>query len=553
MDLIRKSLEQIRQQLGALSVSQKLAIGTLVMMVPMVLLLVLLYAGRADMMPLLDQPLPSGKLAQITTYLDARDVPYRVDGDRVVVAIERRAEVLATLQMQELLPEDTSDGFKALLIENRSWYTTESEARQNYDLALQAELGSVISAYPWVRQSTVIISRPRKLGFGATYARPTASVNVVMATGRLDQKKVDALAGFVSGAVAEMRPQDVTVIDAAIGRQWKVRDAEDLIASDHLENVQKQELYYRQKLVDALGYINNVIVAVNVEVDLTRKHTDSYTLDPEKKVELLVRERTNSTETTRGTAGAEPGVRANAGAANTAVGIGGEGGGEKSTTDEAEREFDARVAETREKAFNPGGVPTKISATVNVPRSFFVAIHNRGKGADAPEPTDAELQPTIDDNLKRIRAQVKNLVNAKEDGQVVVDVYPDGVMAAGGGGGALQAGGGVGTWLDAAGGGVLPAMLAVVAVAGALWLLRSATKPPNLPSAQELAGVPPRLRAEDDVLGEVEVSETPLTGMELGEDELRHRTLRDQVSEMIQGNPQEVAAMMKRWMRDEES
>ncbi len=545
MNWIRIWIAQIQAQLSALTASQKMLIGVLVALVPGLLWLVVQYAASPEMVAVLDQPMDSAQRVQITSYLDGRGIPYRLVGDRVHVPAERSLDVLTSLQMQQLLPEDTSRGFDAI-ITAQTWWQSSTQNQQMYNVAKQNVLSSVLRAYPWVRDATVIISMPQQTGFGATHQRPTASVNIVTVGAALDQKKVDAVAGLVSGAVAEMRPEDVTVIDAVAGRQWKVRGEGEALPTDYLETLHAQERYYREKISSALSYIQNVIVAVNVEVDLTRRQTHTTSYDRAKSVELITSESNRSTNTSNATTAAEPGVRANTGADLTSRG----GNSTSSTTEESENSFEPFAGKVDEVATQAGGAPVRINATVNIPRSFFVALFRQGKPPETPEPTDDVLQPIIQEHLARIRKQIEPLVMTKTASQVVVDVFPDS-----GAPGFTVPGTPVGAGASAllAGGDIKPITLgglALVSVAMMFMMVRSAARRPPTPSLRELAGVPPPLPAEEsEFIGEAGESEATLPGMEVDEDAIRHRQLSEQLSQMVKANPEEVASVINRWIR----
>lgn len=548
MDFIRRWLAQIQAQLTQLSTSQKMLIGTLLLLIPMVLWIVIAYASSPQMIAVLDQSFDAARRGQITSYLDSRGIKYTATGDRIMVPAERRLEVLASLQMQELLPEDTSKGFDAM-VDKQTWWQSESQNRQLYLIAKQNVLSQVIRAYPWAKQATVLISMPQQLGFGATAHRPSASVNIVTAGAPLDQKKVDAIAGLVSGAVAEMKPADVTVIDAAAGRQWKVRPENDMAGGDYLELINNQERYYREKISNALTYIRNVIVAVNVEVDMTQRKTDSTSFDRDKSVELLTRERNNTSKTTDAPSGGEPGPRANTGASIAAAAP---GAGKSQSTEETETSFEPHPGKIHEIAAIPGGTPTRISATVNVPRSFIVALYRKSKPDEKSEPTDDALKPLIADQMDRIQKQIAPLVKTKDAGTVVVDVYPDGAGDMLGAPGDPATAGVTSTLL--VGGYVKPVSLgalALVSLTMMMLMVRKAAQRPMTPSIEELAGIPPQVPTEDEMIGEAEASEPTLQGMELDEDTIRHKKLTEQVVEMIKANPNDVGGLLGRWIRKE--
>ncbi|MEX2672227.1 MAG: hypothetical protein WD294_08975 [Phycisphaeraceae bacterium] len=542
MEFARRWLAQIQAQLSDLSVSAKMLIGTLAFMLPLLLWVVVQYAMTPQMVALLDQPIEAQARYQITAALDDRGIAYRTMGDRVLVPRGEHANLLAELQMLQVLPEDTTRGFDAL-VERQTWWQSSEQNRQMMMITKQNVLSNVVRAYPSVHDATVIISMPREQGFGRTHREPTASVNVMLSGGqRLDQRKVDAIAGLVAGAVAELKPENVTVIDAAAGQQWTIRKEGEVIPGDYLELLHAQEGYYRNKLAETLRYIPEVIVAVNVNVDVTRKETDQTRYDQDSSLELLTMERRETTRSESADTGAEPGVRANAGADIA----GGGGGGTLSTTETTESGFSPFAGRTHEVSATPGGIPTRISATINVPRSFFVDLYMQDQEEDAPLPTDEVLEALIAEHTDRIRRQVEPLVLAQDAGEVVVDVYPDArprmeMDAAQAGAGGLLADG----YAKPIGLGAL----ALVSLSMMLLMVRKASQKPPTPSIQELAGVPPRIETEIDMVGEVDESDSVLDGMELDDDTLRQRKISEQVSEMIKANPSDVARIMNRWAK----
>ena len=56
------------------------------------------------------------------------------------------------------------------------------------------------------------------------------------------------------------------------------------------------------------------------------------------------------------------------------------------------------------------------------------------------------------------------------------------------------------------------------------------------------------LEASDDVFGEANQGEAVLTGIELDDETLASRKMVDEVSTMIKENPENAAALVKRWM-----
>lgn len=547
MEFVKRWIAQIQAQLTELPLSTKLFIGSMVIVLGMALLLTALLVGQRDMVPLLDN-LAGVDQAQVTGYLDARNIPYQIEGGRLMVPTEQRFQVLAAMQAQQMLPEEQS-GFTDL-VERQSWWHSVSQAQQQYDIALQQELGRMIKRMRGVDSASVILSRPSETGFDTTRKHPSASVNVIPTAEKIDRDTAEAIGAMVAGSVAEMQPEHVTVIDARNGRQFRNRNEEQLMATDFLEMVQTQEQLYRGRIADALGYIPDIIVAVNVELDAKRKQSEGTRYNQDDSVSLIASESSRSETSTQPGSGGEPGVRSNAGLDIAGAG----GGGGQQEMEESENTFEAHAGFITERIIDPGGTPTRINATVNVPRSYFVKLHERGQPdqpEDAPPPTDADLQPIYDEHLQRIKAQVEPLVSADGPGRVVVDVYPDGTpqVALAGAGGMGDGQGGLFGVLTI--GRVLIGGLAAAAIGAMLLMLRMAGREPETPSPEELAGLPPQYGEDGGMVGEANLSESALEGYELDEDAVANRQVTQQVASMVKNNPDEAAQLLKQWIRNE--
>jgi flagellar M-ring protein FliF len=200
----------------------------------------------------------------------------------------------------------------------------------------------------------------------------------------------------------------------------------------------------------------------------------------------------------------------------------------------------------------------QVSVTVNVPRSYFVKLFKQGKPETTPDPDDAALETIRQAQITQIQAQVEPLIaSSTNKGVVKAYMIPDragvamagmATVAGGGGGGASLNGALDSTWIKPAG----LSMLALVSLAMMFAMVRKATRQQPMPSVEELAGVPPTLPAEDDLVGEADETEASMAGVELDEDELRTRKIAEQIGEMVKANPAEAASLVRRWVRTEE-
>ncbi len=556
MQFLNRTWAQIQGLFANLTLAERWLMATLLVLAVAVIFIVLQYAAAPEYQDITAFMGTGGRQAEAIARLEGRGIEVKITGGRVMVSTDAQAEAISVLQTADLLSGDTAAAFDDLIV-NQTWWKTNAQNQQALLLAKQKVLGSIIGKMAGVRSADVLISTPEDRGFGRSTIRPSGSVNVVMNGSRgVDKQLVEAIAGLVAGAVAEMTAQDVVVVDALKGRQYTVKSEMDSLPSDAMELVQKLEVYHREKISEMLAYIPGVIVAVNVQTDPTRrKQIEAVEYE---KTEPLRSEMTQETESSN-TSAAEgaPGARSNAGMGIEAAG-GGENSIQKSST--TRTEFNPKNAVRKETSIEAGGVVQAINVTVNVPRSYFVQIAKAGK-ADAAEPDDAALTPVVLRELAQIQSQVEPLVAAggggvgASVGVVRTHMIPDHsvLMPVAAGSGGVSASGVQmvldNAWTKPAG----VALLAAVSLAIMLIMARKATQPTAMPSIHELAGVPPTLPSDDDdLVGEAEASDSTMAGMELDDDELRHRKIAEQITELIKTNPGEAANLVRKWVRTEE-
>jgi flagellar M-ring protein FliF len=557
MEFFRRSWTQIQAQLTQLTASQRWLIGMSMIVMLLAGALLLLYASQGTTVRL--PPVPADRQATSLARLKSAGIDAKLDAGSIVVPLAKQDQALAVLAQEDMLTGDTSAAFDQMLTRQNPWMSNAQNA-QAFLLAKNKVLGQIIGKMRGVRSADVVVSVPEEKGFGRSAVRPSAAVNVTMqSSSPVDRRMVEAIAGLVSGAVAGMKPQDVVVIDAQLGRQFTVKSENDVAPGETLELVDQIEQYHRRKISELLAYIPGVIVAVNVQTDsVQRKQVEEFTYDSSEPVKS---EFNREMERKDGSESGAPGVRSNTGA--DVEGANASGSHEK--TNETRTEYGEKNLTRRTQAVEVGRNARQINVAVNVPRSYFVSLHKLSKpapaaGAEAKpedEPTDEVLKPIVDAHLIRIKTQVEPLVSINGQSGVVsglvrVDVVPDAgaayalahPMAAQSAVTALASS----AW-------VKPAALlglAIMAIGIMFTMVRKAMVQPPLPTVEELAGVPLTLPSDDEMVGEAEEGDASMAGVELDEDELRHRKMAEQISDLVKSNPTEVAKLFNRWVRTDE-
>lgn len=573
MDRLRQMLGSIAQNLGGLSLNARLLIAAVAVIAVLVLVVVATVTGKATMSELTTTSSPE-QTQRAVVALEAAGIKHSVQGNKILVPVEQQYRAAAVLAQGNALPSDTRLLFSNLA-KSQHWMNSKTENDRQFNIAQQNELALVVQNFRGVEQATVMIDAPEPVGLGLAYRKPTASVTVKMQPGRtVNAEMVDAIAALVSGSRAGLTLSDVRVIDAGSGRQFKARAEDDFRAGDYLEHVGKVEERVQQKILEALRYIPGVVVAVNAHVDVRRTTTSTTSMLPVSpqggSVSIVSKERTSSTSTGQGGRSADPGVRSNV---QEDINSGG-GGSSQVAGEQNETEFKVGLGSKRSEVIDPRGMPTRVNVMVNVPREHVAALIRTKKGDDKAEVKSDELEAAFVAERDRIAKDLQPLVETTvaavesgayqtQPGTVAVSLIPVPLAAAGlsagasaslvGGLGGGGAGGGVlgtlaGTGLVQQ---ALLGLLAVVALGLMFSLVRKASKPVELPTPQEVVGVPPALEAGSDLVGEADETQTAMVGIELPEDALKSKKMLEQVSEMVKKNPAEAANLMNRWLQTE--
>lgn len=545
MDFVRRNWAQARAYMQEMTFAQKWGVGAVLIILLLFGALAMIYAGAPEKVAITQ--FAGGRQVEVMARLQAHGINVEQKGNQLLVPRQQQEEAIALLVEGNLLSEDASESFKQLVLQQSPWLTNEQN-RQRYHLALNTALGSILRKIRGVRSAQVVVSMPQEKGFGSSFVRPTASVTLSLEGGRrIDERLVEAVAGLVAGAVAEMAPQQVVVIDAGTGQQHKVGDANELVAGDLVELIRSEERHYREKIGELLR-IRHAIVAVTVRADPTHREIRSET-DYEKAEPL--RETENETISRRNlTQAGEPGVRPNVGASID----GGSGVGMEESIERTRETFGEKRAVVRSEKTITGHTVQQVNVAINIPRSYFVQIYRARNPQQGDLPVDdVALQPLFEQQRAEIEAKVRPLVEAVGQQSVVrADMFYDDAdflqplaLASGAGGlaGVLEA-----PWMT-------PATLlgtALLAVAFMFFMLRHAAQKEVLPTVEELAGLPPTLAGDEDLIGEADEMEMMMSGVELDEEQLRARKIADQISEMIKASPEEAGSLIGKWVRPDD-
>lgn len=595
MGRLRAAFETIGKQLGALPLAGKLLFASFGVIIVMALLLVAVQSSKQSLVELMPGATPEEQV-RAKDALDTFGIAYKMENGRLMVAPDIQRRALGMLGEAGKLPQNTQMLFSNLLQQN-NWMDSRSQTEFKQNQALNNELSLIIGNFRNVESARVLIDAPEPVGIGMAYRKPTASVALTMKAGKtLDREMVDAVAAMVAGARAGLSVTDVKVIDQTSGRQYTARSAADYRSGDYLELVAKIEERVQSKVLDAVSYIPKVIVAVTAQADVTRvtRVTNSVLPLGKGSVKTETRETSKETSDTTGGPGAEPGLRSNTGDDISRGGGGGSAG--RSTSSNNDTEFKVAMGSENMTVADPKGFPTKINVVISIPREYVAMLLKQekatagagagaagaggggggggggGAGNDA-EPTQAEIEARFTAEKERLERDLQALIatTAVESGaqanaqqrMLTVSLIPvpmniaitaSGAMVGmvGGGGGGVG-GGIVGELLS--GSTIRTVALGAVALAAMgmmLMLVKRSAKPIELPTAQEVVGLPPALESQSDLVGEADEGAAAMVGIELDDEELKYKKMLEQVQDMVKKSPSDAAALLNRWVATEE-
>jgi flagellar biosynthesis/type III secretory pathway M-ring protein FliF/YscJ len=514
------------------------------------------------MTPLLDQPFSQSDVSRITAQLKSKGITYNVSGDRILVATDRQTEALADIAFARMLPHNSEAGFEQMAAKLSPW-APESERAAMYNRGKEITCSKLISMFPDVEFAEVVIDPTKKFHIGNS-VEPSAIVTITMREGAPAgaRQVADAAASVVVGAQAGMRPSRVNV--TVNGVPQRIREPGDNTVAgagdDQFELVASFEKRHRDKIEEVLGYVPHLLVSVNATINTDVVEKDEQKINGKDTVSKPIEEETTESEQSDGQpASGEPGANPNiaGGASATANGpldinSGGGSGGTSSRQTSEKTKYTLLPDMTHIKTRQGPGKMQIVSASVRVPRSYFVnALKQQNPDGKTPDPAAVDKYAAT--AMKEMEQAVRGSTGMAADTLVSIASFDDATptLAAGAPGtpGAVPqtATMSVPGVIGSHGKEIALGGLALVSLFMVTMMVRKSAPPVAVaPPAQ--AGPPPSLVAGEALAGEAGEGNPLLDGMEMDEDTIRTQQMVEQVSTMVKENPDAAASLMKRWL-----
>jgi len=472
---------------------------------------------------------------------------FTFEGNRVRVPRAQRAAYLKALVEGKALPPNFDDLLKD---DDGSVFEAPKQKDERLRLRKQAAMSLVISLMQGIESAHVIIDQ--QPGFDGLDRTPLKTAVVeVTASGNipLDDEQVENIHNFVKGAIAGIKPGNVTVIDGNGGSYVWENDFGGAGSSTYARAVHKTEQSLTAKIRSHLKYIPGVTVSTLAILDDKKgSRTVEIKNDP-KPIPVRTSENSRTSNRDSSSVGGAPGVGAQGGGANQPASVGANGGkGSNETSDESKSETVSVVSQTRSEKESFDLVPKTTKASIGIPASYYEEVWRKKNppkdGEEAKKPEAADLEKIADDVAKEVKAAVAILLpNAAEvknpTSLVNVTTFQDIKTAEIHGPPATQR---ALTWL----GQNWPMMAMVGLVVFSLGVLRSTLRGVPVPAAESAAvsmrvtGAEPKSEAEETVEAMAARRLRRMTGS--------GPSLRDELSELVKEDPDSAANVLRSWI-----
>ena len=149
----------------------------------------------------------------ISTELAAKKIVYVIspDGTSISVPADQVDEARLEVASHDS-PHSGRIGFE--IFDKVSWGQTEFDEKVNYQRALEGELERTIQTISNVKSARVHLVMASDSVFLDRERGAKASVTLRLRRGNLSREDVSAISRLVAGAVDELKPSDVVIIDA---------------------------------------------------------------------------------------------------------------------------------------------------------------------------------------------------------------------------------------------------------------------------------------------------------------------------------------------------
>ncbi|RAK63620.1 flagellar basal-body MS-ring/collar protein FliF [Phenylobacterium kunshanense] len=335
----------------------------------------------------------------ITAALDQAGVKYEVKGDGSTILVPRDEVASTRLMLSgKGLPTAGSVGYE-IFDQSNALGQTDFVQQLNRQRALEGELARTIRSLDGITSARVHLVLPKRQVFEQEAEQPSASVNIGVGGREPSADQVRAIQNLVAGAVPNMKPDRVTVVDqhakTLSGGEVGMAAEADGRKSEVEQRIAKQV----KNLVEGMVGAGKARVNVTADLELARVTVQQETFDPDGQV---IRSESTTEENSR------ENDTAGGGQASVAGNIPGADGGENNNSSSSGR------ADTTTNYEISKTVRTEVQEPGTVKR-LSVAVAVDGATAVGKDGKPGAYTPRSAEEMQRIEQLVRTAVGYNQD------------------------------------------------------------------------------------------------------------------------------------------
>ncbi|HEY0162731.1 MAG TPA: flagellar basal-body MS-ring/collar protein FliF [Edaphobacter sp.] len=268
----------LRDKLMAMPASRRTWLMASVAFIAAMCAVMVWYAGRRDWKTLFTG-LDGKDTQMVAQELGTAGIPYQTTPDG---SLQVPAEMLDKARIEVAakgMPQTGRLGFE--IFDKPNWVGSEFDERVNYQRALEGELEHTIETLGVVRSARVHLVLPKQSLFTSEERAAKASVVMKLKKSYLGEEQQEAIRSLVAGAVDNLSPDDVNLVDAD-GRVSLKPKSKNALAAD-VEQEMEAKLV---AMLEPLAGHDNVRATVNVSYDEGSEVRSDEIYDPTQTAAL---------------------------------------------------------------------------------------------------------------------------------------------------------------------------------------------------------------------------------------------------------------------------
>jgi len=262
---------------------QKIITLTTPLLVLVLLLSLVWWAGRPDFTPLFQSQLQTSEAGAVVNKLKELKVQYQLtDGGTTILVPKAKVAELRIQLASAGLPNGSKFSFSNL--NEIRFGETDADRKIRYTLGLQDELETTLKTLSPIEAARVHLALPEQSLFIEKEKEPTAAVTVKLQPGgKLSEEQIRGIANLLASSIEGLKPEKVTIVDTTgqlLSESLNQKDSGKLSVSQlQLQQTIEQNLQKAaQSMLDKIfGPGKSVVrVAGNLDFDQVEIKRETY-------------------------------------------------------------------------------------------------------------------------------------------------------------------------------------------------------------------------------------------------------------------------------------